>query len=93
MPSRGEPLIAVTVATRNGARKARGAAGQRIDAEIAAGLVGGDAARQIGARRGLHRAEGDADQQAEERCRPFPPRVPNSPPRIGAGQLQQRRTA
>ena len=41
MPRRGEPLSAVTVATRNGASETRRPAGQRIDAEIAAGLVGG----------------------------------------------------
>ena len=48
-----------------GREETRRPAGQRIDAEVAAGLVGGHAARQVGSRRSLHRTEGDADQQAE----------------------------
>ena len=66
MPMRAEPVISVMVATEAGARKRGRASRQGVEAEIAARLVDADAARQIGARRGLYRAEGEADQQAEE---------------------------
>ena len=46
-------------------KEARRASGQRIDAEIAPGLIGRNAARHVGTRRSLHRSERNADEQSE----------------------------